>query len=165
MKRNNLISIAQQEQMGLRRSAQPSNFVPASRNPQPVQVLPPVQEIHYGLDVVPNATLVTEVRSSKVDAAQGYLLETTLLTFVFALSLVLAVRYVADWPLLGAGMYLSTLLLFAVLWGGSYVVHKFLSAEGVAYYESKNKWDVIRREQAARWRYYEKLNGHSKDGQ
>lgn len=163
-KRTEIVTIAEQEAQGLRRPVAPVNYVPPTRNPQQVQVLPPVQEIRYGLDVAPNATLTTEVRSSKWDAAKAYLLETTGLCFIVALALVLGARYVAAWPLLGAGMYLSTLILFSVLWGGSYVVHKFLSAEGVAFYESKRKWNVIDAERRDRAAYYRRL-ANQKDGE
>ncbi len=156
---NKPVTLAEQERMGVRRPA-PANFVPPARNPQPIQVLPPVQEIRYGLDVPQTATLHVELRTSAVDRAKGYLLETTGLCLVFALALVLGVRYWQGWPLLAAGMYLSTLILFALLWGGSYILHKLLSVEGVALLEAWRKWNVIDRVTAQRLdNFQSRMNG------
>ena len=80
-----------------------------------------------------------------MDAAKGFLIETTWISLFFSLALVLTVRYLADWPLLGAGMFIGTLLLFAAIMFGTYVVHKLLSAEGVSLFESWRKWNTLDR--------------------
>jgi hypothetical protein len=157
--KNEILTIEEQEKQGLRRPAsRPSNFVTVV--PEKQRVLPPasLSIVEHNLGVVPTATQHIEMRTSAVDRAEGYLLETSTLCLVFSLALVLGVRYWNQWPLLSAGMYLSTLIIFAVLWGGSYVLHKLLSAEGVSLFEAKRKWDLLNKEQAARWRYYRELN-------
>jgi hypothetical protein len=168
MKKNQLVTLAEQERMGVRRPA-PSNYVPPARNNAPMQVLPPVQSTAYTIDVPPTATLHTETRSSKVDAAKGFLIETTWISLFFSLALVLTIRYLNDWPLLSAGMFIGTLLLFALLMFGTYVVHKLLSAEGVAFYGAFRMWNTIgdeRRDRAAYYRAQSELRlANPKDGE
>ena len=163
MKRNNLISIAQQEQMGLRRSAQPSNFVPPSRNPQPVQVLPPVQEIHYGLDVVPSSTQHVELRTSAVDRANGFVRIVGPLSGLAAFVVTLVAILGFKTPVFSISALLIFSTVFTVAYLGAWLYTLSISAEGVSMFEAKSKWEVIKREQANRWNYYNRLNG-PKDG-
>ena len=50
-------------------------------------------------------------------------------------------------------------MTFVGAWLATYIYTLAISAEGIAMFEAKSKWDVIKREQQERWNYYNKQDG------
>lgn len=123
-----------------------------------IEVLPP-ETVQHTLDVPLAATQHIEVKTSATDRAWGFLISNVPMLAAFALGVVVlrATAFQAPfWTLATFGWFWST---FVLAWLGSYVVTLALSAEGVAFFESYQKWLVIKREQSERWAHYKRLNG------
>lgn len=165
-KQNQIVTLAEQERRGMRRPPAPANYVPPTRNSAPVQVLPPasLSDVRHTLDVGNVSTMHTELRTSAVDRAKGFLLASVPLFATVALLAVLVAWIAFDTPLLSVATLLVFWITFAATWAGTWIYTLKYSSEGIAYFEAQSRWDVIRREQSNRWRYYEKLSGQSRDG-
>jgi hypothetical protein len=136
------------------------NFVrPAEIVHQPQRqapVLPESSSTLYAIEAKPVAEQHMTVTTSATDRAIGYLLETLPLYACFGLGVTLISVYFWHVPLLSITALIIYWLTFVCAWLVSYIVHKFLSVEGVAFYEASQKWKVIKREQEKRWQYYER---------
>lgn len=124
----------------------------------PVQMLP-VQDTSHALDVPLSATQHIEMRTSAVDRAKGFLIANVPLFAAFALGVWLLSGVFALAPWFSITALVIFWLSFVLAWLVSYVYTLAVSAEGVALYESRQKWSVIREEQRRRWDYYERLGG------
>ena len=163
--KNQIVTIAEQEKMGIRRPVQPGNYVQAHSNP--VQVLPPasLSNVAHTLDVGNVSTMHTELRTSATDRAKGFLLASVPLFATVALLAVLVAWIGWGTPLFSMATLLIFWVTFAVTWAGTWIYTLTYSAEGIAMFEARSKWRVIEREQAARWAFYAKMNGHSRGGE
>lgn len=144
-----------QEHKGASRFVAPE---PAPASIRRIEVLPP-ETVQHTLDVPLGSTQHIEVKTSATDRAWGYLISNVPMLAAFALGVVVlrATAFQAPlWTLATFGWFWST---FVLAWLGSYVVTLALSAEGVAFYESHQKWLVVKREQRERWAHYKRLNG------
>lgn len=126
----------------------------------PAQVLP-VQETSHTLDIPLAATQHIEVKTNSVDRAKGFLIANVPLFGAFALLMWLLSGLFALAPWFSLSALVVFWLSFVLAWLASYIYTLRVSAEGVAFYESKMKWKVIMREQDRRWGYYDQL----KDGE
>jgi hypothetical protein len=141
------VSLAQQERMGLRHP-QRANYVP----PERASFLPPATT--YTIDAAPSAVLESHTHTNAVDRAKGYLLIQAPLAVVVAVLVVTVGKALADYPLLSLSAFLIFWLSFAVTWLAGWGITLLLSAEGVAFYEARRKWNVVEREQDERRSHY-----------
>lgn len=146
------VTIDEQERMGLRRIQRPANYVP----PMPVRraELPATTATSYQIDAHPSAQLGSITHTSAVDRAKGYTIIQAPLAAIMAVLVLAVVKSLADFPLLSFAAFLTFWISFAVVWLVGWGLTLLLSAEGVAFYESKRKWDVVQREQDERWNHY-----------
>lgn len=148
-------TIEEQRALGLRR--QPANFVyPA---PNRYDQLPAQTATTYTIDAQPSAQLGSITHTNAVDRAHGYLIVQTPLAVVLAVLVLAVVKSLAEFPLLSFAAFLTFWCTFALVWGLGWFVTLLLSAEGVAFYEARRKWNVVEREQEERWGHYNRLNG------
>jgi hypothetical protein len=138
--------------------ARPINFVEPYQDRQAIQ-LAPKNEVLHTLDLPLSATQHIELRTSAVDRAKGFLIASVPLYMAFALGvLLLSVLFagVPFWSFWGLSVFWLSFVL-AWLWG--YRETLIRSAEGIAHYEAKRKWDVVEREQEKRWEHYDRMLG------
>lgn len=151
------VTVEEQRKMGIRRTqytpAVPEGTAALARVPKveaPAQ--PPMV-----LEVTPTATSHIDMRTSAQDRAIGFLIASMPRTFAFSLAVTLASIVLA-----GVTLAASLVILFgtfSVVELASYIYTLTVSAEGTAHYEARQKWAVIKREQAERWRHYNRLTG------
>lgn len=153
------VTYQEQIDMGLIRPR--NNIVkPAPATPV-VRRMPPgeLNAVSHVIDVAPSATHHVEMRTSAVDRSKGFLIATVPLFAGLALGMVLISVFFFDVPFLSLPALVIFWLSFVASWLLAYVYTLAVSAEGIAMFEAKSKWDVIKREQRERWDYYKKLNG------
>jgi len=155
------VSLKEQQETGM---VKRNNFVPAEITAPvrrgPAQVLP-VQDTSHTLNVPLAATQHIEMRTSAVDRSKGFLIANVPLFGAFALLMWLVSGVFALAPWFSLTALLIFWLSFVLAWLASYVYTLRVSAEGIAMYESKQKWNVIKEEQRRRWEHYNQL----KDGE
>lgn len=154
------VTVEEQRAMGIRRV----NYVP----PQPqaetsiahrprVEVIPPPTQQPIALDVTQSATANIDFRTSAQDRAVGFLIASTPRTFVFSLAVTLISMLATDIGVLAGIVMLIS--IFSVVDLALYFWTLSISAEGVAFYEAKQKWAILRTEQRERWAHYKKIAG------
>lgn len=111
------------------------------------------------IDVQPSAQHIVTMKTSARDRAEGFLIATVPLFAAFALAIVLISVFFFSVPFMSLTALVIYWLAFVAAWLLAYVYTLAISAEGIAMYEAKQKWNVIKREQQERWNYYKKLNG------
>lgn len=154
---SNRVSIEQQIAMGIRQEPKYVHaVVPSQQPPVKVEVLPPAHE-RVDLVVTPTATAHIDMRTSAKDRAIGFLIASMPRTFAFSLAVTLAAITLAGVTLGAAFVILFS--VFSVVEIVSYVFTLAISAEGTAYMEAKQKWQVIKREQQERWKHYNRMTG------
>lgn len=156
------VGYTEQQQTGMIKR---NNFVApaeitATAKRGPAQVLP-VQETAHTLNVPLAATQHIEMKTSAVDRSKGFLIANVPLFGAFALLMWLLSGVFALAPWFSLTALLIFWLSFVLAWLASYVYTLRVSAEGIAMYESKQKWNVIKEEQRRRWEHYNQL----KDGE
>ena len=153
------VTYEEQVNMGLIRPR--NNIVRPTPAAPVVSRIPPAElnNVNHTIDVAPSATHHVEMRTSAVDRSKGFLIATVPLFAGLALGMVLISVFFFDVPFLSLPALCIFWLTFVVSWLLAYGYTLAVSAEGIAHYEARQKWDVIRREQAERWDYYKKLNG------
>lgn len=157
MEKLKTISVEEQRQMGIRRT----NYTPAipvqttalARVPR-TEVVP---QTPVTFEVTPTATSHIDMRTSAQDRAVGFLIASMPRTFAFSLAVTVGGIVLAGWSLAVALVILFG--TFSAVELASYVYTLAVSAEGVAFYEARQKWAILRREQAERWTHYKRLNG------
>ncbi len=117
--------------------------------------------VQHTIDVQPSATHYVEMKTSAVDRSKGFLLATVPLFAGLALGLVLISVFFFAVPFLSLTALVIFWLSFVGAWLISYLYTLAVSAEGIALFEARSKWDVIKREQAERWNYYNQQDGQS----
>ncbi len=153
---NETITVEQQRAQGLLR--QQRGFVPST--PLARREAPPMpvnSQVTHVIDAAPVATQHVEMRTSAVDRAKGFLIASVPLYAGFALVVVLVCVFFAGVPLLSLPTLLIFWLSFVAAWVVGYTYTLSVSAEGVAHFEARSKWDVIKEEQRRRWAHYERL--------
>ena len=155
------MSFEEQESQGLIKRNSYRNYVPPQPSAPTVRKMPPAElaAVSHTIDVAPSATHHVEMRTSAVDRSKGFLIATVPLFAGLALGMVLISVFFFDVPFLSLTALTVFWLSFVAAWLISYVYTLAVSAEGIAMFEAKSKWDVIKREQKERWDYYKKLNG------
>lgn len=139
----------------------PQNYVPAhtgrtTAHPMSASELTALNNAQHVIDVPLSATQHIEMKTSAVDRALGFLIANVPLFAAFAVGVVL-VSYVGfNVPFLSIPALVIFWLSFVAAWLISYGYTLSLSAEGVAHYEARQKWQVIKREQKERWNHYNK---------
>ena len=125
-----------------------AKYEPVSMNRyRPTDIAQPIM-----LDVPITATQHGEVKTSAVDRAQGFLIASVPRTFAFALTVTILSIAVGGVTL--AASFVILFSVFSVVELISYAITLLLSAEGVSFYEARQKWQVIKREQKNRWEHY-----------
>jgi hypothetical protein len=156
---NKRVSYEEQVNMGLIRPR--NNIVRPTPAAPVVRRMPPgeLNAVSHVIDVAPSATHHVEMKTSAVDRSKGFLIATVPLFAGLALGMVLISVFFFDVPFLSLPALVIFWLSFVASWLISYVYTLAVSAEGIAMFEAKSKWDVVKREQRERWDYYKKLNG------
>lgn len=159
-RQNNVVTIDEQEAMGLRRPRR-EMVQPAPVQQPIVRRMPPaeINQTSHIIDVAPSSQHYVEMRTSAKDRAQGFLIATVPLFAAFALAIVLISVFFFDVPFMSLTALVVYWLAFVAAWLIAYIYTLAVSAEGIAMFEAKKKWQVIEREQRERWSYYKKLNG------
>jgi hypothetical protein len=155
MGNNEKITLDQQRAMGLRPQA--GNYVPARIDRRAAPPLPINSEINMTIDAPPAATQHIEFRSSAVDRAKGFLIASVPLYAGFAFVVLLVSIFFAGVPFLSLSALIIFWLSFVAAWIVGYGWTLSVSAEGVSFFEARQKWDVIKEEQRRRWAHYDKL--------
>ena len=141
--------------------ARPANFVPAIHE-EPRRELPayaPRHEIMHTIDLPLSATQHIEMKTSAVDRAKGYLIASTPLYAAFGVGAVLVGVLFFHVPFWSFWAFSIFWLSFVLAWLWGYRETLIRSAEGIAHYEAKRKWDVVSEEQRRRWEHYDRLTG------
>lgn len=112
-----------------------------------------INNVSHVIDVAPSAQHMVEMKTSAVDRSKGFLLATLPLLVAFGIGMVFIAVLLFDVPLASFAALAIFWLAFLGAWLAAYVYTLAVSAEGIARYEAKQKWDVVKREQAERWRY------------
>lgn len=146
-----LATIEEQERLGIRRPVQ-NKFVPALPNTQ--INLPAQTSTVYSVDAIPNAQLGSITRTNATDKAKGYLLIQTPIALIMAILILATAKALAGFPLLSFAAFLVFWITFAAVWLIGWGITLFMSAEGVAFYEARRKWNIVESEQVERWDYY-----------
>ena len=123
---------------------------------QRMEVLP-VQETRHTIDVPMQATQHIEMKTSAVDRSKGFLIANVPLFSAFAIGVWLLSGLITASPLFS---FLGLCILwssFVLAWLLSYWYTLRVSAEGVAFFEAKSKWAVIKDEQKRRWEHYDRM--------
>lgn len=146
------VTVDEQESMGLRRLQRPANYVP----PMPARraELPAMTSTTYQIDAQPSAQLGSITHTSAVDRAKGYTIIQAPLAAIMAVLVLAVAKSLADFPLLSFAAFLTFWVSFALVWLAGWGLTLLLSAEGVAFYEARRKWNVVEREQSERWGHY-----------
>jgi len=135
-----------------------ANYVPAlpaKRQPTDVELMPRYEVLHQ-IDAPLSATQHVDMRTSAVDRSFGFLLASVPLYLAFALGVLLLTVLFTDTPFFSFWAFAIFWLSFVLAWVWGYRETLMKSAEGVAFYESQRKWDVIEEEQRRRWEHYER---------
>lgn len=151
--KTNTITIEEQRAAGLTR--QQTNYVPmGSRRQAPP--MPVNSSVAHVIDAAPVATQHVEMRTSAVDRAKGFLIASVPLYAAFAAAVVGVC--IIGWrvPVFSLATFIIFWLSFVAAWIVGYTYTLSVSAEGVALFEAKNKWDILREEQRRRWDHYER---------
>jgi hypothetical protein len=138
----------------------PKNYVPAlpAVISRPAQLLP-VQDTSHTLNVPMQSTQHIEMKTSAVDRSKGFLIANVPLFGAFAVGVWLLSGWVASYPLFS---FMGLIILwssFVLAWLASYWYTLRVSAEGIAMFEARAKWDVVKREQQYRWNHYDQITG------
>ena len=168
MSNNNRASVSVQEQIerGILQPSNSSKYVPARVETQAithrpaVEVMPP--QNNFDMAVTPTGTSHVEMRTSAKDRAQGFIIASMPRTFAFSLAVTLAAITLGGVTLGAAFVILFS--VFSVVEIASYIFTLAISAEGVASYEARQKWAVIREEQRERWNHYKRISGGDNNG-
>lgn len=150
---NDPISSAQQRAAGLLRHQ--ANYVPATHE-RTMPTLPVNAAVTHVIDVVPTATQHVEMRTNAVDRAKGFLIASVPLYAGFGLVVVLVCVFYAGVPFLSLPTLLIFWLSFVAAWIIGYCYTLSVSAEGVSHMEARGRLQILEREQAYRWHYYER---------
>lgn len=138
-----------------------ANFVaalPVRRERADVQIMPSY-EVGHTIDAPLSATQHVEMRTSAVDRSKGFLLASVPLYGAFALGVVLMGVLFTGHPFWSFWSFAIFWLSFVAAWAWGYWQTLEKSAEGVAHYEARAKWQIIREEQKRRWKHYDRLTG------
>ena len=158
-RQQNIVTIDEQEAMGLRRPrremVQPAPVTQAIVRRMPTEI----NQTSHTIDVQPSAQHYVEMRTSAKDRAQGFLIATVPLFAAFALAIVLISVFFFSVPFMSLTALVIYWLAFVAAWLVAYVYTLAVSAEGIAMFEARQKWNVIKREQEERWNYYKQMNG------
>ena len=161
-KQQNIVTIDEQEAMGLvRRNRYDSGASLVRPETQPVvrRLSTEINQTAHVIDVAPSAQHIVTMKTSSRDRAEGFLIATVPLFAAFALAIVLISVFFFSVPLMSLTALVIYWLAFVAAWLIAYVYTLATSAEGIAMFEARQKWNVIKREQEERWSYYKKLNG------
>ena len=159
----NTVTIEEQRAAGLTRPQ--ANYVPAPIQRRTAAPMMPINsQVAHVIDAAPVATQHVEMRTSAVDRAKGFLIASVPLYMAFAVAVVGVC--VVGWrvPVFSLATFIIFWLAFVAAWIVGYTYTLNVSAEGVAHYEARQKWDVIREEQRRRWEHYDKLTKGDNDG-
>ena len=138
------------------------NMVQPATVTQPiVRRMPPaeINQTSHIIDVAPSAVHHVEMKTSARDRAEGFLLATVPLFAGLALGMVLISVFFFGVPFMSLTALVIFWLSFVAAWLLAYVYTLAVSAEGIAMFEARQKWNIIKREQEERWRYYRQWNG------
>lgn len=113
-----------------------------------------LNNVQHVIDVQPSAQHYVEMKTSAKDRAQGFLITNVPLFAGLALGMVLISVFFFNVPFLSLPALVIFWLSFVLAWLISYIYTLAVSAEGIAMYEARQKWQVIKKEQQERWRYY-----------
>jgi hypothetical protein len=163
--KNNLVTRKEQEEMGLLK--RPNNYPTKNYVALQGEILSPVRRlpanelntVSHVIDVQPSATYEVVMHTNAVDRSKGFLVATVPLFAGLALGFVLISVFFFDVPFLSLSALVIFWLSFVGAWLVSYVYTLAVSAEGIAMFEARSKWKIIEREQAERWRYYNRQDG------
>ena len=144
-------TLAEQDEMSGRPRRQTS-YVPAM--PARRAELPAQSATTYTIDAHPSAQLGSITHTSAVDRAKGYTIIQAPLAAIMAVLVLAVAKSLAGFPLLSFAAFLVFWVSFALVWLAGWGLTLLLSAEGVAFYEARRKWNVVEREQDERWNHY-----------
>lgn len=94
------------------------------------------------------------IEGSYSDRARGFSIATWQLSGVVAVAAVILSQLMFDYPLLSVATLAWLVGGFFVVWLAAFLLHTFVSAEGVEFLEAWRLWRYVEREQAERWRRY-----------
>lgn len=155
--KSNTITIEQQREAGLTRAQ--AHYVPAAPVRRDAPPMPVNSQVAHVIDAAPTATQHIEMKTSAVDRAKGFLIASVPLYLAFATAVVGVV--VIGWrvPVFSLATFIIFWLAFVAAWVVGYAYTLHVSAEGIAMFEAKNKWAILREEQRRRWQHYERQIG------
>lgn len=140
--------------------ARPANFVePWREERRELPAYAPRHEVSHIIDVPANATQHIEVRTSATDRAKGFLIASTPLYAAFGVGAVLIGVLFFSVPFWSFWSFAIFWLSFVTAWLWGYRETLIRSAEGIAHYEAKRKWDIVAEEQRRRWEHYDRMTG------
>jgi hypothetical protein len=143
--------------------ARPGNFVAPAYDEappaqQPIQIAPRY-EVAHTINAPLSATQHIELRTSAVDRAKGFLIASVPLYAAFAVGVLAVSIAFAGVPFLSFWSFAIFWLSFVLAWLAGYWQMLEKSAEGIAHYEARRKWNIIEEEQRQRWAHYERMIG------
>lgn len=151
-----VITLEEQVREGWRPQPSSTHYVPATvRREAPP--MPINSNVALTIDAPPTSTMHTDVRTSEVDRAKGFLLRSVPLYGAFALLVLLVTIFFYNVPFLSLPALVIFWLSFVMAWLLAYCYDLSHSPAGIAHYESRMKWRIIEREHDRRWAHYDKL--------
>ena len=151
---NEAVTLEQQRAAGMLRPAA-AKFVPAGPARRELPAMPGA--VSTQIDITPTATMHTEVKTSEVDRAKGFLLRTLPLYGAFGLLVVLVCVFFAGVPLMSLASLTIFWLSFVAAWLVAYSYDLSRSPSGIAHMEASRKWNLIEKEHDRRWAHYDRL--------
>lgn len=153
-KQSNVVTIDEQEAMGLRRPRRDMVLPEPTQAPVVRRMPTEINQTSHVIDVAPSAQHIVTMKTSAKDRAEGFLIATVPLFAGLALGMVLISVFFFGVPFLSLPALVIFWISFVAAWLLAYVYTLAVSAEGIAMFEARQKWNVIKREQQERWAYY-----------
>jgi hypothetical protein len=139
MKRTNIIDMRRtKDSMGN------TKFIPVRNTIHPENNLVQLDKSH------PAGNIVKTVSSTATNEAKAFLIKTSVVSVIFAITAAIASVVVFQHPFLSIITVFITSIAALVVWAGAYAMNEALSPIGLAFYNTKRHWDVIEYEQEFR---------------
>ena len=133
--------------------ARRDTYVPATHAAPRMEILPP--EAHGAAPMVqPTAMVEARIVGNYQDRAKGFVIETSLLAAVVGVLAAVVAVVGFSTPFVSLGVLQWFWTAFALVWGIAFGLHKLMSPDGNAVLHTMGLWGYMKREQAERWRFY-----------
>ena len=132
----------------------PATFVAPPAPERTMRQLPAADQVHQ-VDILPAASVQTQVRTSQVDHSKGFLIRTLPLAIAFSVAAVVVAVGLLAVPLASMRTLVVIFVTFAGVYAWAFWRDLATSPAGIALYHTQNLWKHIHEERRFRHRWYE----------